>query len=72
MRCLVEGISVSEVGDRLGPVGISGMVAAGKDWSDEGQDLEKVETHFARIWRDSSLLGGSDREESLCEGSENW
>lgn len=46
MRCLVEGISVSEVGDRLCSVGVSGMVFECKDWSDEGQDLEKVETHF--------------------------
>lgn len=48
MRCLVEGISVPEVGDRLCSVGVSGMVSACKDWSDEGQDLKKVETHFDR------------------------
>lgn len=46
MRCLVEGISVSEVGDRLCSVGVSGMVSECKGWSEEGQDLEKIETHF--------------------------
>lgn len=46
MRCLIEGVSVPEVGDRLGSVGISGMVSTSKNWSDKGQNLEKVETHF--------------------------
>lgn len=45
MRCLVEGIPVSEVGDRFGAI-TSGMVSACEDWSDEGQDLDKVETHL--------------------------